>query len=70
MREQQHLGTDNQLEDEDAEPLRRTLATERDTGKTSWLQIFLCVLVVCCVFLVIAVVFLSVLVMSLSRKEE
>jgi hypothetical protein len=44
-----------QVEDEGAEPLRlrRTHATERDTGKTGWLQIFLCVLVVCCVFLVI-----------------
>jgi hypothetical protein len=59
-----------QLEDEGAEPLRRTHGTERYTGKTSWLECFLCVLVVCCVFLVIAVVFLSVVVLSLSRKDE
>ena len=59
-----------QVEDEGAEPLRRSHGTERDTGKTGWLQIFLCVLVVCCVFLVLAVVFLSVVVLSLSRKDE
>ena len=59
-----------QVEDEGAEPLRRTHAIERYTGQTSWLECFLCVLVLCCVFLVIAVVFLSVLVLSLSRKDE
>jgi hypothetical protein len=56
-------------EDESEQPQRRTQATERHTGKTTWLECFLCVLVVCCVLLVIAVVFLCVVVLSLSKKE-
>jgi hypothetical protein len=56
-------------EDEAEQPQRRTQATERHTGKTTWLEGFLCVLVVCCVLLVIAVVFLCVVVLSLSKKE-
>jgi hypothetical protein len=55
--------------DEAEQPQRRTQATERHTGKTTWLECFLCVLVVCCVLLVIAVVFLCVVVLSLSKKE-
>ena len=62
-----------QLAEDEAEqaeqPQRRTQATERHTGKTTWLECFLCVLVVCCVLLVIAVVFLCVVVLSLSKKE-
>jgi hypothetical protein len=56
-------------EELDEQPLRRRHATDRDTGKTSWLECFLCALVVCCVFLVVAVVFLCVVVLSLSKKE-
>ena len=56
-------------EDEAEQPQRRTQRTERHTGKTTWLECFLCVLVVCCVLLVIAVVFLCVVVLSLSKKE-
>jgi hypothetical protein len=60
-----------QLEDEAEQPLRRTHATDRHTGKTSWLECFLCALVVCCVLLVVAVVFLCVfVVLSLTKKEE
>jgi hypothetical protein len=59
-----------QLEDEAQQPLRRTHATDRHTGKTSWLECFLCALVVCCVLLVEAVVFLCVVVLSLTKKEE
>ena len=56
-------------EDEAEQPQRRTQRTERHTGKTTWLECFLCVLVVCCVLLVIAVVFLCAVVLSLSTKE-
>jgi Flp pilus assembly protein TadB len=56
-------------EDEAEQPQRRTQRTERHTGKTTWLECFLCVLVVCCVLLVIAVVFLCAVVLSLSKKE-
>ena len=56
-------------EELDEQPLRITHATDRHTGKTSWLECFLCALVVCCVFLVVAVVFLCVVVLSLSKKE-